>query len=129
MTDPAKVALVGVLILLVKHLVFDYFLQTAYQVQKKGIYGHPGGILHSGLHALGTTSVFLWIPPSLSLGAAIIVGEFLVHYHLDWAKEQIVRRMKWTPQQVFFWWALGIDQFLHNLTYLAIIALLVARSA
>jgi Protein of unknown function (DUF3307) len=124
MTDPAKLALLGVLILLVKHLVFDYFLQTSYMVQKKGIYGHPGGILHSGLHAVGTMPVFIWIPPSASLGLAIIVGEFIVHYHLDWAKEQVVRRMQWMPKDPPFWWALGVDQFLHGLTYIAIVALL-----
>src|SRR5262245_24484334 len=113
MTDPAKLALLGVLILLTKHLVFDYFLQTSYMVHEKGIYGHAGGILHSGLHALGTTPLFLWIPPSASLAAAIIVGEFIVHYHLDWTKEQVVKRMQWTPKEAPFWWALGVDQYLH----------------
>ena len=36
MIDPAQIALVGVLILLFKHLVVDFFLQTSYQLQNPG---------------------------------------------------------------------------------------------
>jgi hypothetical protein len=126
MTDPVQIALVGVLILLFKHLVFDFFLQTSYQYKNKGIYGHPGGILHAGLHALGTTPVFLWIAPSRTLAAVIVIGEFVVHYHIDWTKEQFVKRMKLTAENSQFWWALGVDQFLHGATYVAIVALLMA---
>jgi len=126
MTDPGQIALVGILILLFKHLVFDFFLQTSYQYRNKGIYGHPGGILHAGLHALGTTPVFLWIAPSKALAAAIIVGEFVVHYHIDWTKEQVNRRLKLAADDARFWWTLGVDQFLHDATYIAIVALLMA---
>ena len=129
MTDPGQIALVGILILLFKHLVFDFFLQTSYQYRNKGIYGHPGGILHAGLHALGTTPVFLWIAPSKALAAAIIVGEFVVHYHLDWTKDQVNKRLKLTADDARFWWTLGVDQFLHDATYVAIVALLMAGRA
>jgi hypothetical protein len=117
------------LILLFKHLVLDFFLQTAYQYRNKGIYGHPGGILHAGLHALGTTPVFLWIAPSLRLALAIMVGEFIVHYHVDWTKEQINKRLQLTSNDAPFWWTLGVDQFLHGATYVAIVALLTAGRA
>lgn len=126
MTDPVQIALIGVLILLFKHLVLDFFLQTSYQYLNKGIYGHPGGILHAGLHAFGTTPLFLWIAPSMRLAAAIMVGEFVVHYHIDWTKEQVNKRMKWTAENAPFWWTLGVDQFLHGATYVAIVALLMA---
>jgi len=124
MVDPGQIALVGVFILLAKHCVFDFFLQTPYQYQNKGIYGHPGGFLHAGLHALGTTPLFLWIVPSTALAAAIVIGEFVVHYHIDWSKEQIVKRMKLTSSDAPFWWTLGVDQFLHGATYVVIVALL-----
>src|ERR1051326_1432184 len=103
MTDPGQIALVGILILLFKHLVFDFFLQTSYQYRNKGIYGHPGGLLHAGLHALGTTPVFLWIAPSLRLALAIMVGEFVVHYHLDWTKDQGNKRPKLAAAGARFW--------------------------
>ncbi len=129
MTDPGQIALVGILILLFKHLVFDFFLQTSYQYRNKGIYGHPGGILHAGLHALGTAPVFLWIAPSKALAAVIMVGEFVVHYHLDWTKDQVNKRLKLTADDARFWWTLGVDQFLHDATYVAIVALLMATRA
>ena len=120
MTDPIHIALIAVLILLIKHLVFDFFLQTAYQYKNKGIYGHPGGILHAGLHAFGTSFLFLYVYPGAALAAQILVGEFIVHYHIDWTKEQVVKRMRLTTEDAAFWWALGVDQFLHGATYIVI---------
>jgi len=119
-TDPIHIALIAVLILLIKHLVFDFFLQTAYQYKNKGIYGHPGGILHAGLHAFGTSFLFLYVYPGAALAAQILVGEFIVHYHIDWTKEQVVKRMRLTTEDAAFWWALGVDQFLHGATYIVI---------
>jgi hypothetical protein len=119
-TDPTYVALIAVWILLAKHLVFDFFLQTAYQYRNKGIYGHPGGILHAGLHAFGTSFLFLYVYPGAALAAQILAGEFIVHYHIDWTKEQVVKRLRLTTENSAFWWALGVDQFLHGATYIAI---------
>lgn len=127
--DPAQIALIAVFILLLKHLVCDYFLQTKYQLVNKGTYGHPGGIIHSGLHILGTAFLFLYITPSAQLGAEILVGEFIVHYHIDWLKEQIVKRMRFTPSTTGFWWALGVDQFLHGATYVVIAWILMGARA
>jgi hypothetical protein len=63
------------------------------------------------------------------IAGAIALGEFLLHYHIDWAKEQITRRNGWTIQNPGFWHALGTDQLLHGLTYLAIVALLIVTAA
>jgi len=127
--NAAHIALVAVFILLAKHLIFDFLLQTAYQYQNKGIYGHPGGILHAGLHVLGTAFLFLYIGPSATLATQILVGEFIVHYHIDWMKEQIVRRMNLRSDRPEFWWVLGIDQFLHGATYVAIVWILINGQA
>jgi hypothetical protein len=119
-------ALIGVFIVLqVKHFICDYPLQTLYQLQNKGNYGHLGGVIHSGLHALFTMTAFLVVAPTLWLGAAIVVGEFVIHYHVDWTKENIIRRMGWTSHQREFWWAIGGDQLAHHLTYVLIAAILV----
>ena len=59
----------------------------------------------------------------------IAVGEFLAHYHIDWLKEQIVRGGGWTTQDRGFWHALGTDQFVHGLTYLLIVGVLIAYAA
>jgi len=58
-----------------------------------------------------------------------MVGEFVVHYHLDWTKDQVNRRLKLTADDARFWWTLGVDQFLHDATYVAIVALLMAGRA
>lgn len=126
MTDPAYVLIAVLAILQTKHFVCDYLLQTPYQLLNKGIYLHPGGLLHAGLHVLFTMAAFLVAPPALALGIAIVVGEFLVHYHIDWVKEQLIRRKGWDATQRNFWWAIGFDQLLHHLTYIVIAGLLAA---
>jgi uncharacterized protein DUF3307 len=126
MLEAAIIVLAAVCVLMIKHTAADFFLQTPYQYCNKGIYGHPGGLLHAGIHVALTPFVYLVIAPaSLALAALIALGEFAVHYHVDWAKEQVTRRCGYTPQTPRFWHALGIDQLLHGLTYLAIVAVLI----
>jgi len=60
----------------------------------------------------------------MRLGAAIVVGEFIVHYHVDWSKEQTLRRMKLTTADAWYWRIYGADQLAHQLTYVVIAALL-----
>lgn len=125
MSEPFAALLVVFTVLQVKHFICDYPLQTPYQLKHKGIYGHPGGIIHSAIHALGTLTAFLVVTPTLALGAAIVVGEFLVHYHTDWAKDQVMRRKGYNVHQHEFWWAIGADQLVHHLTYIVIAGVLV----
>ena len=125
MNDPAHSLIAVFVILQIKHFVCDYLLQTPYQLLNKGIYLHPGGLLHAGLHALFTMGAFLVASPSVALGIAIVVGEFLIHYHIDWVKEQVIQRKGWDATQRNFWWAIGFDQLLHHLTYIVIAGLLV----
>ena len=108
--------------LLVKHAVADFLLQTEAQRHGKGRYGAAGGLTHCLTHILCTAPVF-WILPAIPLktAAALLAGEFVVHYHLDWAKEQFVRRGQLTTRDTWFWWALGLDQLLHGLTYVALV--------
>ena len=126
MTETIAAVLLVVVILEVKHFVCDYPLQTAYQLNNKGTYGHPGGLLHAGIHVLGTSAAFLVMAPTLAAGAAIIVGEFAIHYHIDWTKDNLLKGNKWTAADNPFWWSIGADQLLHHLTYVGIAAILVA---
>lgn len=128
MTNPFSALLVVFTVLQIKHFICDYPLQTSYQLYNKGTYGHPGGIIHSGLHALFTLPIFLVVTPTFALGAAIIVGEFLIHYHVDWAKSQINKRYHLQANQRAFWWSIGADQLIHHLTYIAIAGLLVGET-
>ena len=126
MLEAAIIVLAAVAVLMIKHTAADFFLQTPYQYCNKGIYGHPGGLLHAGIHVALTPLVYLVIAPaSLLVAAAIALGEFAVHYHVDWAKERVTKGHGLTPQTPGYWHALGIDQLLHGLTYLAIVGVLV----
>ena len=125
MYDPASALILGFAYLAVKHALGDFFLQTPYQYLHKGNYGHPGGLLHAGIHATLTAPVF-WVivPASLAIALAILIGEFIVHYHLDWLKERIVDRRGLTSDHGWYWRLLGLDQLLHGLTYVVIMAVL-----
>lgn len=126
MTDLASSILLAFIVLSVKHTIADYFLQTPYQFQNKGIYGHPGGLIHSAVHVSLTLPVFLILPPAtIGLALAIIAGEYVIHYHVDWGKEQLIERYGLTQSDPQFWNLFGVDQLAHFLTYVAIIALLI----
>ncbi len=125
MTEPFAALIAVFTILQIKHFICDYPLQTLYQLKNKGKYGHPGGIIHSGIHVLGTMVTFIVVTPTLALGAAIVVGEFVVHYHVDWAKDNIIRRAGYASSDREFWWAIGGDQLVHHLTYIVIAGVLV----
>jgi hypothetical protein len=104
-----------------KHFIIDFPLQKEYQWKNKGTYGHPGGILHAGLHGLGTLLVLGWCTV---LPFAVIMALFdaVVHYHIDWAKMNLNAKKGWGPlTHEQFWTLLGVDQLLHWLTYVLII--------
>ena len=111
--------------LFTKHFVVDFPLQVAYQYKNKGTYGHPGGILHAGLHAAGTYLVLYWFAgPIVAMFLALIDG--LIHYHIDWAKMNLNKKLGWGPTtHKQFWWLLGVDQFLHALTYIGLVMFLI----
>ncbi len=116
-----------------KHFLFDFVFQSDWQVRNKGRYGHPGGLVHAGLHGTGTLVVGLLaaLIGAIGLGAALVLAlaDALIHYHVDWSKAQISRRMKLSPDRHAFWIALGADQAAHHVTYLGLIILLVVSAA
>ncbi|MEL7543687.1 MAG: DUF3307 domain-containing protein [Pseudomonadota bacterium] len=124
--SPVALTLTVMTGLLIKHAIADYGMQTAYMVCNKGRYLHPGGILHAGLHAMLTAAVLVvFAPGAAKFIAMIALGEFLVHYHIDYGKERICSDDAITPQCARFWQIHGFDQLLHALTYIAIAAIFV----
>jgi hypothetical protein len=112
------------LFLFTKHFVVDFPLQTKFQWSNKGTYGHPGGILHAALHALGTYFCFVWYAPVAAMYLAF--ADAVVHYHVDWAKMNLNTKLGWganTHEQ--FWWLLGLDQYIHAITYIGLIWMVV----
>ena len=126
MLSQSAIDILSALIFLsVKHTIADFFLQLPYQYKNKGLYGHPGGLLHALIHIICTTPVFLIIPPSsITIAGLILLVEFIAHYHIDWLKKNFVHWQNLHAKTEAFWYAIGIDQLAHNLTYIGIIAAL-----
>ena len=124
MSDKVHLLLIALAVLATKHVAFDFFLQSLEQIRNKRIYGHPDGLIHAAGHAAGTCLAFFVITPSIGVAIGIVIAEFIIHYHIDWLKEVIGFRMKLLPEQRTFWWLFGIDQWLHQLTYIGIAVVL-----
>ena len=102
-----------------KHLVVDWILQPPWMWKNKGTYLHIGGIVHSAFNAVTTGICFLLVTPHI---LCIIIIDFLVHYHIDWAKMNITRITNWKPTtHPEFWWLTGFDQYLHQVTYILLL--------
>lgn len=108
-------------LLTIKHFICDFLYQPPYQWQNKGTYGHAGGIIHSGQHALATLAILLLFIP-LPFAILLAVAEFIVHYHTDWLKMNINKAKGWGANtHNEFWVLLGADQLIHSLTYVFIV--------
>jgi hypothetical protein len=105
-----------------KHFIADFVLQSPYILDNRRFYGHPGGLLHVAIHLVGSLIALLIVGTSFSVVAALLIVEGLVHYHLDWAKDNIVAWRDLSPRDSGFWYATGLDQGLHQLTYIGMTA-------
>jgi hypothetical protein len=114
--------------LVTKHFIADFILQYPYQFLNKGTYGHPGGLLHMAITGIGSLIACALVITITPMVLAIIGAEMVIHYHLDWAKVQINSHFKWSPtSHSEFWNLLGLDQWLHYMTYIVMVALMVAK--
>lgn len=121
----SPIELIALLFLLqLKHLLIDWCWQPEYEWKNKGTYGHPGGIRHALKNALGTGLCFGIFFPPLYILPMVITLDGLLHYHIDWAKMNINARYNLGPlTSENFWRLIGLDQFLHQITYLGLILL------
>ena len=127
MAADASLIIILMVILQIKHLIVDWCWQPAYEWQNKGTYGHLGGIRHAGKNAIGTGLCFAAFVP-LQMVWVIVLIDFVIHYHVDWAKMNVNRLMGWGPTtHPQFWYLTGLDQFLHQVTYLFLIWLAVVK--
>ena len=125
MSQALALTLWALLALELKHFLCDFVLQTEYQVRTKGIYGHLGGFLHAGIHIVGTIPALLIFHAALQPAAIILIAEFAIHYHTDWTKARIDHIAKWPTTDQRYWILFGLDQLIHQLTYLGIVYVLV----
>jgi hypothetical protein len=120
--SPVATALFLVMLLQIKHFVCDGLLQTKDMVHSKGFYGRPLGILHSAIHGAGTLVVFAATGFGWGTVLLFAILDVIIHYHVDYTKENIVRSKGWSMGVPYFWWMIALDQLLHHMTYLALVA-------
>lgn len=117
----ALLLLAGVALFELKHFVADFLLQPGYVLMNKGRYFHPGGLLHAGIHMLGSGIVLTVLGLPAWLIALLVLGEGIVHYHVDWAKDRIQTGRDMNATEGRYWALFGLDQFLHQMTYVAML--------
>ena len=120
---PLTATMTSLLVLLflfqIKHMFADFYLQTPRMLSDRGRYVHMGRAQHAGVHAVGSALVLLIVGSSVTLVLPLILAEWVAHYHIDWAKGRWSDRTCHTPADAGFWRAMGADQALHQMTYLA----------
>jgi hypothetical protein len=118
MSASLSTILIFIAMLQIKHVICDGPLQTLPMVKAKRIYLKPLGFAHAIIHAVGTGVVCLafGLTPANALYLAALDG--VIHYHVDFTKENIVYRNQWVETQGPFWWSFTTDQALHHMTYL-----------
>ena len=108
----------------IKHFLADFLWQFPFMVQDKSQYGASGGMTHASLHGVLTFFVLIgFARPEDAVTLALI--DSFVHYHIDWAKMKLNSKLGWSPTtHEQFWWLLGLDQYLHAVTYVVFVALI-----
>lgn len=108
-------------LLFIKHWYIDFVNQSNEEVAGKGTYGNAYGVMHSIKHGLSTFIIFWAFTGAFEYSVILGVIDFVLHYHIDWAKMNINRRYEYTAENPKFWMWLGFDQLLHSLTYLFLV--------
>lgn len=109
------------ILLQVKHMFADYFLQTPKMLAGRGQYLHMGRAQHAGVHVIGSLIVLLVMGTPVVPLLVLLAGEWIVHFHIDFWKASHSHKRQLAPDQAAFWQAFGIDQLLHQLSYLGMV--------
>lgn len=121
MTDVLHDALILLILLQVKHMFADFYLQTPRMLVGRDRYLHMGRAQHAGVHAVGSVIGLLLIGAAIPFVLLLVAAEWVAHYHIDWGKGRYSDMTGYTPFDSGYWRAIGFDQALHQLTYVAMI--------
>lgn len=117
-----SIILWSMLVFQIKHFLADFVLQNSNQIRNKGVYLHPAGLIHAGIHMVGSIPALLILTRAPLPIVVLLLAEFAFHYHADWTKVQIDSRLRLNDQNSLYWAIFGADQLVHQLTYIAMIA-------
>ncbi len=117
--------LAALLLFQLKHLIADFALQTPAMIRTKGVYGRRGGLQHAAIHVLASAPILAWIGIGIPLLLGLLAAEFVLHYHIDWGKERLGRVVGLVQDRWLYWFVLGVDQALHQITYIGMLWIIV----
>lgn len=106
--------------LFIKHFYVDFINQTDKEVIGKGIFLNLHGLSHSFKHgAYSFIILFLFtLEPLFCFYLSMV--DFLLHYIIDYVKVNLNRMYDLSPSDKYFWVLIGLDQLLHQFTYIFI---------
>lgn len=122
MTYIVMLVLVLLCLLHIKHMFADYFFQTPKMLSGRDQYLHWGRAQHAAIHAAGSAIALAILSTSAIFTLIIVVIEGIVHFHIDWGKGWYSNKVQHTSADPGYWRAFGVDQTLHQLTYVAMAA-------
>jgi hypothetical protein len=113
------------IVMATKHYIADFLLQTNWIARGKDC--ACGWFVPLLTHVLGHTvlmlAIALVVAPRLWWLALV---DFAVHFLIDRGKGLICRASGVGPTDRAFWWLLGLDQYLHQVTNVLLAAALLA---
>ncbi len=126
MTEVLQNVLIICVLLQLKHMLGDFFVQTERMLAGRGAYVHLGRMQHAGVHGVLTFLAFLTVGVSFSLALVLGLLDLICHYHVDWLKGAFSDKTDKGPDTSVFWRAFGVDQLMHQLTYIGLLWLWLA---
>lgn len=126
--SPMLLVLLTLLGLELKHFLCDFVYQTKYMLGKSNARNWRGPLLtHALVHGLATLAVLAvpgYLIGDLSLVVWLAVADGLLHCVIDGIKSRCFRANIFHHR---YWVILGLDQFLHSVTYILIAAVIAAQ--
>ncbi|MGO8799050.1 MAG: DUF3307 domain-containing protein [Roseiarcus sp.] len=110
-------------VMALKHYVADFLLQTnwmAHGKERREGWQAPLAV-HVLCHGV-ITLVIMWVVAPRLWWLALV--DIAVHATIDRCKTLIGLRGGWDAQRAEFWWLIGFDQMLHQITNIALVAAL-----
>lgn len=106
----------------IKHFLADYVFQNKYMLGKfdnRFTVWFPALCVHAFVHILFTVIILL---PFVRFSCKwLLIFELVSHIVIDIIKASRKLLGRWKPDNKYFWWALGLDQMLHNFVYVYMI--------
>lgn len=114
-----------VAVFIVKHVIADFLLQADWMAlgKERATGWFPALSVHAAVHAVFTGAIAFALAPGLVWLAAV---DLVVHGAIDRSKSVVGRRLGVEPSTRVFWWLIGIDQGLHQITHLGFAVLIAA---